>query len=105
MKITLSSEALFALKKIQGKLKTTNKLIQKRFGLLANQIIIEGSPFLNSDQINRIEKNLASPEEQRKALVARLEKLASEYGEEAVLKLEKHAERLAKPKNNLPENS
>ncbi len=105
MKITLTLESTEAVKKLLECIKTHNEFASKRFSPLINAILIDVYKHQDSSQLERIANGIISPKTRKKALLKRLEKIAEQFGEESVERLERSAKRLKKFTTSNPENA
>ena len=105
MRIFLTSEASQALKDIMAKVRTVNEFTGKSFSALASQIVIHECNTLDASRIAQIAEGLVPPQQKRKALIKRLEKLADQVGEDSISQLEKSVKKLQRSAAEKTENN
>jgi hypothetical protein len=93
MKITLTSDALITLKKLQEQIKSKNQFAQKRFSPIVSQIVVDALKVYSDAQIFELANKLVPETNQKKARLKRLELIAESMDEDSILKLERSVKR------------
>lgn len=91
MKVAISPDNVSALKRLREEIKNKNEFAQKRISPIVNHLISITLDALSPAQIEELANRLLPPMALKKSRLKRLEKLAEDLGEEAILRLERRA--------------